>query len=134
MELGFTSLIGRLLIIPIALSGVCLSMLFGVPMTGAMTTDQTVMTMGVPDDHGMSVVENQDQESQPACCIAVQMEHETKATTLNQRKLPVVSFVADMPKEATIRKFEGAVSVWAPQNPLSPNQPFSLTGIIFKRE
>ena len=35
----FASLMGRLLIIPVALSGVCLSMLFGVPMAGAMEID-----------------------------------------------------------------------------------------------
>jgi hypothetical protein len=125
---------GRLLIIPVALSGVCLSMLFGVPMAGAMTIDQTVMSMDIPDDHGMNVVENQDQGSQPACYAVVRMEHETEATTPDQGKTSVVSFVADIPREAAVWKLEGTASVWIPPNPLSPHQPFSLTGIIFKRE
>lgn len=132
--LGFTSLMGRLLIIPLALSGVCLGMLFGVPMAGAMTTDQAMMAANDSSDHAMVVVQNQDQGSQPACCATVRMEHDIKATTQSSEKTPTVSIIADVPKEIAVRKFEDAASAWAPPNSFLLHQPFSLTGIIFKRE
>lgn len=125
---------GRLLVIPVAFSGMCLSMLFSIPMAGAMIIDQTVMSMGTSDDHGMIVIENQEQGSQPVCCTTVRMEHDTEATAPDQGKTPVTSFVVDTPKETSVGKFEGAASVWTPPDTLSPHQPFSLTGIIFKRE
>lgn len=125
---------GRLLIIPVALSGVCLSMLFGVPMVGAVEMGQPIMSVDVSGEHRMVVVENQDQGSQPACCATVRMEHDTAATTPDQGKTPATSFVEDMPKETVAWKFEGVASVWTPSNSLSTHQPFSFTGIIFKRE
>ena len=130
----FASLMGRLLIIPVALSGVCLSMLFGVPMAGAMEIDQPVMSASVSVEHGMATVENQDQGSQPACCATVRMEHDTEATTPSQGKTLVVSFVADMPRETATWKFEDVGLAWTPPSSFSLHQPFSLTGIIFKRE
>lgn len=134
MGLGLISLAGRLLIIPVALSGVCLSMLFGVPMASAMTADQPAMGMSESSDHEMVIVENQDQGSQPACCATVRMEHDTEAATPSPEKTPTVSLIADVPKETAVWKFEGIALVWAPPNSFLLHQPFSLTGIIFKRE
>lgn len=134
MGLEFTSLIGRLLIIPVALSGMCLSMLFGVPMAGAMTMDQTVMSMEISDDHEMIVIEGQEQGSQPACCATVRMEHVTQATTPSPEKSPAISFVANMSRETVTWRSDFVNSTWIPPSPFPLHQQFSLTGIIFKRE
>ena len=125
---------GRLLIIPIALSGVCLSMLFGVPMAGAMEMDQTTMRADVSSQHQMVVVGNQDHGTQPGCCTATRMEHDTKAATFDQGKTHPTSCVADVPRDPTVQQFDDITSAWVPLQSLSLHQPFSLTGIIFKRE
>lgn len=134
MRLGFASLMGRLLIIPAALSGVCLSMLFGVPMAGAMEIDKPVMSADISDDHGMIVVENQDQGSQSACCAIVRMEHDIEATTPDRGKTPVTYFVADMPRESVTWKLDHVESTQISPSPFTLHQQFSLIGIIFKRE
>ena len=132
--MNFAALIGRLLIIPIMLSGVCLSMLFGVPVAEAMGTDQPMMSANVSGGHRMDIVENQGQESQPVCCVTVRMEHDPEATTPSQEKPHAVSSPADIPHETVPQKFPALESTWIPPGPPSLHQQFSLIGIIFKRE
>lgn len=134
MGLGFASLMGRLLIIPAALSGMCLSMLFGVPMADAVEIDRLVTGVNVSVGQRMTVVENQDQASQLACCATVRMEYDTEATTSDPGKLSPASFAADMPREAVIWKPDYVKSTWIPPNLFTLHQQFSLIGIIFKRE
>lgn len=132
--MGFASLLGRLLIIPVALSGVCLSMLFGVPMARAMEMDQTTIRADVFSQHQMVVVGNEDHGTQPGCCTATRMEHETKAATADQGKVHPTSYVADVPHDPAVQQFDDVEPAWVPPRSLSLHQPFSLTGIIFKRE
>ncbi|MBI4598911.1 hypothetical protein HY734_01795 [Candidatus Uhrbacteria bacterium] len=96
MESRLTSFIGRFLIIPIALSGVCLSMLFGIPMAGAMKMDQLSINTAIPYDHEMVVRESQDHGTQAGCCTGVRMEHDTEATTPDHPNAFVGFFVADL--------------------------------------
>lgn len=132
--MGFASLMGRLLIIPVALSGVCLSMLFGVPMAGAMEMDQTAMQADVSSQHEMVAAGNQDHGTQPGCCTGARMEHDTKAATSDQGKVYPASCVADVPRDPVAQQFDDVKSGWVPPRSLSLHQPFSLTGIIFKCE
>lgn len=132
--MDFAFLMGRLLIIPVALSGVCLSMLFGVPMAGAMETSEPMMSANVSTEHRMAVVENQDQGTQLGCCATVRMEHDIEATTPDQGKASVVSFVAYMPRAVVTWRPDYVETTLIPQNHISLHQQFSLTGIIFKRE
>lgn len=132
--MGFESLMGRLLIIPVALSGVCLGMLFGVPMAGAMEMDQATIQADVSSQHQMVVVGNQDHGTQPGCCTGARMEHDTKAAPSDQGKVHPTSCVADVPHDSVVQQFDDVKSGWVPPRSFSPHQPFSLTGIIFKRE
>lgn len=132
--MAFASLMGRLLIIPVALSGVCLSMLFGVPMAGAMEMDQATMQADVTNQHEMVAAGNLDHGTQPGCCTAARMEHDTKAAASDQGKVHSGSCVADVPRDPVAHQFDDVKSGWVPPRSLSLHQPFSLTGIIFKRE
>ncbi len=132
--MGVASLLGRILVVPVALSGVCLSMLFGISMVGAMERDQPMMSNDVSGEQGMSVVEYQDHGSPSSCCETVRMEHDTEATTPDQGKTPMVYVVGDIPKKTETCHFEGSAPVKPPLSFFFPHQPVCLIGTIFKRE
>ncbi len=96
--------------------------------------DQVAIRADVSSQHQMVVVGNEDHGTQPGCCTATRMEHETKAATADQGKVRPTSCVADVPRDPVVQQFDNVKSGWVPPRPLSLHQPFSLTGIIFKRE
>ncbi|MBI4592410.1 hypothetical protein HY733_03120 [Candidatus Uhrbacteria bacterium] len=131
---AFAPIIGRFLLIPVALSGVCLSMLFGVPMAGAMEPTQQVMSIDDLDNHSMTVVEDQGDKTQPGCCTTVRMEHDTEATAPDHGKTSVNFLVADLPREIFSWQIVYLKSAQTTRSYSPPHQPFSLIGTIIKRE
>lgn len=134
MGIEFAFLMGRVLIIPVALSGVCLSMLSGIPIVYAMEMDQTMMRAGVSSQHEMAVFKNQDHGTQSGCCTTARMLHDTKVATSEQGKAYAVSCIADVPHDLITQQFDDLESTRIPRSHLSLHQQFSLTGTIFKRE
>ncbi len=132
--MGFTALIGRLLFIPVALSGVCLSLLFGVPMAGAMEPQEHMVTIEDSDGHSMHMTETSADTQQPECCATVRMEHDTNATTPGNSKTPNMFVVVDLSREIC-----SWVIVHVPLGIKSlshqpPHPQFSLIGTTIKRE
>lgn len=134
MGIGFASIMGRLLIIPVALSGMCLSMIFGAPMAEAATTNQPTIHASLSNEHGMILVQSQEQEPHAACCATVQMEHNSETTTPTLKQTPVLFFATDIPPETRAREPNNTEPTGIPPSSLSLHQPFSLIGIIGKRE
>ena len=133
MELLLVSMSGRLLIIPVALSGICLSMLFGVPMTQAMDSKMFSIRVDVPIEHEMGAIQYQDSETQPGCCATVRMQHDTDATVPDQDAF-FVSFTTDLPNEIPTRHIGYAEEKTSSSDYHPPHRPFSLTGTTIKRE
>lgn len=131
---AFAPILGRLLIIPVALSGVCLSMLFGVPMAGAMEPTWQVMSVGASGHHSMTVIEDQGDDTQPGCGATVRMEHDTQATPPDHGKASVNFLVADLPRELFSWRIVYLKSAGTPLSYRPPHQQFSLTGTTIKRE
>ncbi len=130
----FASLMGRLLIIPVALSGVCLSMLFGVPMAGAMEPQEQMVSIEDLGGHSMVVGETSADAQQPGCCATVRMEHDTVATASNTGKTPNVFVVADLPREMFSQAVVHEPLVVKSLSHQPPHPQFSLTGTTIKRE
>lgn len=127
-------ILGRFLLIPVALSGVCLSMLFGVPMAGAMEPTQHVMSVDASGNHSMAVVGEHGDDTQPGCCATVRMEHDTEATTPDHGKASVNFLVADLPREVFPWQIVYLKSAGTPLSYSPPHQQFSLIGTTIKRE
>lgn len=127
-------ILGRFILIPVALSGVCLSMLFSVPMASAMEGEHVSAGAAVSVGHTMVIVENQDHETQPECCVSVRMEHDTRATASDSVKTLVGSFAADLLHETFPWRIVYWESARAPLGYQSSHQPFSLIGTTIKRE
>ena len=130
----FAPILGRLLIIPVALSGVCLSILFGVPMVGAMEPTQQVVSIDASDSHSMTVVGEQGDDTQPGCCATVRMEHDTEATTPDHGKTSVELLAADLPREVFSWQVVYLKSGGFPLTYQPSHQQFSLIGTTIKRE
>ena len=127
-------MLGRLLIIPVALSGACLSLLFGVPVAQAMETENTVVSSEMLGEHGVTVADDQREESQPGSCAPVRMEHDTQATAPGHAETSVGFLVADLPHGADAWQIVFSEPARTPLDSLSPHPPFSLIGIMIKRE
>lgn len=128
------SLIGRLLLIPLALGSVCLSALFGTPMAQAMESAPQTMHAAAPADHATSFLKMEVRAERVDCCVALRAEHDTAATAPTQEKSTATSLVADLPHTAFPPR-----TVCLNSTALSPNDPSSrpqsfLTGTIIKRE
>ena len=131
---AFAPIIGRFLLIPVALSGVCVRMLFGVPLAGAMEPTQQVMSIDASGNHSMTVVGEQGDDAQPGCCATVRMEHDTEATPPDHGKASVDLLAADLPRELFPWQIVYLKSGGFPLTYQPPHQQFSLTGITIKRE
>ena len=136
MKSRFISFIGRLLIIPVVMSNVCLSLIVGIPMTHAMEPVQTLTDtrLSSHQTHQLPTVETQTQNEEPGCCTRVQMQHDTKAIVPDQDKTVIDPIIATVLREV----IPGYISSLQPPeiflDRYTPHQPFSLTGIIIKRE
>jgi len=129
------SFLGRLLLIPIALSGVCLSMVVGVPMAGAMEPVEQVGNSNA-FHHDMGIVGTQDHDDQSGCCKTVRMEHDTEAITPDSVKL-LVTFLAIEMLWVAPSSFSYQEILPFLKNSLDPPsfRPQSfLTGTVIKRE
>lgn len=130
-----TSFLGRLLLIPIALSGVCLSMVVGVPMVGAMELVEQVGNSNA-FHHDMGIVGTQDHDDQSGCCKTVRMEHDVDAITPDNAKLLVTFLTMNM--SWAIPSFywheEAPSFLKTSLDPPSFRAQSFLTGTVIKRE
>ncbi|MBI4256836.1 hypothetical protein HY626_02150 [Candidatus Uhrbacteria bacterium] len=133
MESVFVPLFGRLLIMSLALSGICLNMLFGAAVAQAMDSEMSLMYVDDFIAHEMVVMHSPTDEPQPKCCTSIRMQHNTDATVPNQNA-PFVSFTTDLPIAMSTRPIQYTKQETASSDHHPPHRPFSLTGTTIKRE
>src|SRR3989339_252367 len=131
MKSTFKTFIGPYLVIPVALSGVCLSLLVGIPMVHAAKIDQQILPTHKMSEQTMSMTKTQDHEKQPGCCSSVQMEHDTAAMTSKQEETVINLFLVDFPCTTHPCERVQKKSLKTPSDHPPSFQPFSLTGTIF---
>ncbi|MBI4435077.1 hypothetical protein HY630_00230 [Candidatus Uhrbacteria bacterium] len=126
-------ILGRFILFPVALSGVCLSMLFGVPMARAMEPATKDLNVDPSGSHSMAIVEILGDTDQPGCCATVRMQHDADATVPDQ-DASFVSCTTDLPNKISTRYIGYTEEETSPPDYHPPHRPFSLTGTTIKRE
>lgn len=128
--------LGRLLIVPVALSGVCLTMLLGTPMAHAMSPTDSHGAASIhimAGDHVSVMVVDADQAQGANCCLSAKQQHEAGVTASHEPTKINFALKVDSATEASRFPVEILRSIGPPPGPLDFST-ITLTGTTIKRE
>src|SRR3989339_474124 len=80
-----TSILGRILPVSITLSGICLSMFFGMPPAQAMESANKIVSPDISVDCDVTMTDTQDFSECFMCCVGTRSQHEIEVATNNEQ-------------------------------------------------
>lgn len=138
MRFQTTRFLGRILLVPVALSGICFGLLLGIPMTRAAGVPLThVMDAHAGHIYAASVEADSPTATDAGCCAEVRMEHGTDATVPDHKthETPAEALVAAILSPVTISSHLTAPPISGiPPEPPPYLRPSFLAKTLLKRE